>query len=632
MMEEASSSRDVIVIPPGKQLRFRCKFEGCLKKTSLSIVSVMDHVAAHFARQEGSDRIFNYYCRKCGVRFFLKGMCLRCKCNARGDGEQFISLKSGITLEDMKRETSFFAFAHKWIAPVLDDMPGAPPASSVGPQTSASLDEVVKEHGPVPIPQGRVRVASRTPLHYPQGVQYYDDEEKLQLPGNCPPLPQNRSGRSASNFVKEGNSVIRMNEDGENRAVKKWNSSVRKPHLFNNDLSRSEVLSNQPSAHPSTSNCEAQPQRPLQEIVVKVEEEQHSEPCSRAEVSSPDLAANITTFSSYAATAAHTNQASPSPPSAQNLPFLLDVHGNTINDHHRVLLPPPPPPPPLDAKESASQSKSEHSSTTAQCDKNAKKRSATTVRMLNKKSRQDGLREENPSSPRLSRRQSRSPRIHGSKTPTHEQVKSGPRTPDPHILSDSCISPQLENETTGYPAPSNAHHTTAYAPPVSLESNASSSALEIPLPASRTLGSGPSTSADIKEDEEDVYNGPRNVQESSGIVNAPDEEGEIDQTSNNRPDALPPPPSFPFPFFPPPFPPPLYPYMMPRQFPMPPHPFPIYNQFGLPLQSGMPYPEPLAQGTPPPGVPQPRPASAPSLGMPPIAYPHPYHLMYYRPS
>ncbi|VDK85294.1 unnamed protein product [Cylicostephanus goldi] len=113
--------------------------------------SILDHIASHFSQQKRSDLVFNYYCKLCGRHFFLKGMCLGCKCNARDGGEQFISLKHGITLEDVRREANFFLFVNKWIVPVFDDIPGAPPAAAtVTVETTMDTDEVevIEEHGP----------------------------------------------------------------------------------------------------------------------------------------------------------------------------------------------------------------------------------------------------------------------------------------------------------------------------------------------------------------------------------------------------------------------------------------------------------------------------------------------------
>ncbi|VDN26265.1 unnamed protein product, partial [Cylicostephanus goldi] len=88
-----------------------------------------------------------------------------------------------------------------------------------------------------------------------------------------------------------------------------------------------------------------------------------------------------------------------------------------------IMIPLPPPPPPAispDAQPSPQPAPDDHVSTQ---DKNAKRRLTGTARVFSKKSRQDGLLEENPSPPRSPRRGiSRSPGPHAPMSPFWKQV------------------------------------------------------------------------------------------------------------------------------------------------------------------------------------------------------------------
>ncbi|CAJ0603688.1 unnamed protein product [Cylicocyclus nassatus] len=242
-----------IVIPKGKQLRFRCNFKDCVRSKSFSIVSVMDHLALHFSEIRGSKRVYNYYCKKCGVNFFLCGMCLGCKCNAKGGGEQFVQLKEGkITIEDIKREAQFFSYVHKWIVPVLENVPGAQPTNnrSTNGQASADTDNRRQAVNEASAASQERRSRSRTrrpPVSDIRSMQA-NTSRKRPVP---PPLPQRRVSRSpgpnSQNHmnVQETTSVAQGSSTAP--TARRSRSTVRRPPVKNRQDS---LLENNPSPPP----------------------------------------------------------------------------------------------------------------------------------------------------------------------------------------------------------------------------------------------------------------------------------------------------------------------------------------------------------------------------------------------
>ncbi|RCN47115.1 hypothetical protein ANCCAN_06839 [Ancylostoma caninum] len=327
-----------------------------------------------------------------------------------------------------------------------------------------------------------------SPAHYPDGTarspRYSDDDEMIE-PAYFRAVrsrSQSRCGTPAQENGDEAKDTARQAAGGnERRASSVWNASLPKPQLFSNIFFQDQLPSSSGSAQqgtpPNASSGLSPPKKTrngasyhvlylFDSPVEKTEAVRaHPTPPEPAPPPPPPETSPIETDQPPPPPLPPPEEPVAVPPS--NDYYKTNVIGDTkfvsvncaeiIRLHPSMLLPPPPPPPapsslgvrlsvPSQPATKPAPPPPTAPSTSSGVDRGldfCRKSSAPTVRSTNKKSRQDGLLEENPSPPRSPRRRlSRSPgpraplcpsqrRETGSKTPAHESQPhaSGSRTP-----------------------------------------------------------------------------------------------------------------------------------------------------------------------------------------------------------
>ncbi|KAL6737533.1 hypothetical protein Aduo_011165 [Ancylostoma duodenale] len=217
---------------PAKLLRFRCNVSHCSSTKTFSIVSVMDHLALHFAERCGQS-IFNYYCNHCRIYFYVLGMCAGCKCQARDPKASFVQLKPTIKKSDIDREALFFQFVYKHAVPIFDNMPGfvgtSRPSSDPGTSQTVTTNQEDRE----------ARRSGETNSH---GERRSRSTVRRQQPDSCqsnvttkrpvpPPLPTRQASRSPGPRPQNSSHPHKREEEqqGSSREERRSRSTCRRP-------------------------------------------------------------------------------------------------------------------------------------------------------------------------------------------------------------------------------------------------------------------------------------------------------------------------------------------------------------------------------------------------------------------
>ncbi|CAJ0603609.1 unnamed protein product, partial [Cylicocyclus nassatus] len=248
---------------------------------------------------------------------------------------------------------------------------------------------------------GEICAILRMPSCYPDGTPRspaFDDDEEEIGPAYYSSI-RNRSpscSRTPMTDIEQERHSLGPSAENENPVTSLWSSSLPEPRMFSNVFLQQQERA---SSAESVGQTEQQPTRrpvPAQEAAITV-------------LAEPDESLPL-----------------PAPPQPPSVPPV------SLNDDHEtpdiIMIPPPPPAISSDAQPSSQPGADDQISIQ---DKNAKRRLTGTARVFSKKSRQDGLLEENPSPPRSPRRGiSRSPGPHvpmspfwkqpSTKTPAHE--------------------------------------------------------------------------------------------------------------------------------------------------------------------------------------------------------------------
>ncbi|EYC10522.1 hypothetical protein Y032_0055g2602 [Ancylostoma ceylanicum] len=222
-----------VVVPHGKQLRFRCNVPKCTSLKTFSIISVMDHLALHFAEKERKS-VFNYYCNLCRINFYVLGMCAGCKCQAR-DPKSFVQLKPTIKRSDIDSEIQFFHYVSKHVVPVFDNMAG-PNEKSRPPSNPGTSDTVAKNQEDRQDRRSEETTNSHecgerrsrsTVRRQPHDSRQNNVPTKRPVP---PPIPRRPASRSpAPRPQNSSHSHKREEEEGSSRGERRSRSTYRRP-------------------------------------------------------------------------------------------------------------------------------------------------------------------------------------------------------------------------------------------------------------------------------------------------------------------------------------------------------------------------------------------------------------------
>ncbi|KAK6034440.1 hypothetical protein COOONC_28056 [Cooperia oncophora] len=147
-----------VPIPKGKCLRYRCGFQECRCDRHFSIVSVVEHLASHFAKTNGN-RHYHYRCCSCGMHFFNLSMTASCQCKTKKDG-RLQSVRKDLSLAAVRHDIFFASYCKLYIIPVLVDDDPRNNHHVPGPESSRRSSKVATPQpgSRTPAPNG-----SRTP-------------------------------------------------------------------------------------------------------------------------------------------------------------------------------------------------------------------------------------------------------------------------------------------------------------------------------------------------------------------------------------------------------------------------------------------------------------------------------------
>ncbi|KAJ1349896.1 hypothetical protein KIN20_005571 [Parelaphostrongylus tenuis] len=83
-----------VLIPQGKELRYRCAVAGCRwPEKALSMCTMVEHLAYHYAKIRGTSKDHFYYrCKKCGDQFYFLGMTSTCRCRKTGRQSECVAI------------------------------------------------------------------------------------------------------------------------------------------------------------------------------------------------------------------------------------------------------------------------------------------------------------------------------------------------------------------------------------------------------------------------------------------------------------------------------------------------------------------------------------------------------------
>ncbi|ETN80562.1 hypothetical protein NECAME_02307 [Necator americanus] len=318
---------------------------------------------------------------------------------------------------------------------LLTDNPPPPSVSrrqmsrSPGPKSRVESVEQKTECDPRS-PGGQSWMTMPSPSYYPDGTprtpHYSDDDEEIE-PAYYRTVrnrSQSRSGASSRTENEEARDPARRQAMGAERPTSAtWNGSLPKPQLFSNIFVQDHF--------PTPSSSVPQNMSPAEPVGSSVPGKNRNESTENARdpLSKEDVEVEP-----------HPTPPNHDPPPPPNKPAAVES-----------VAPPPPPPPPEEEPPSCAYYKTAVDRT--------RKHSATTVRSVHKKSRQDALLEENPSPPRTPRcRVSRSPGPSGSS----HNIEFGSKTPtyDPHTSSSGGPTPAYGTKTSSGMQWTSAHEST----------------------------------------------------------------------------------------------------------------------------------------------------------------------------
>ncbi|KAK6752469.1 hypothetical protein RB195_003722 [Necator americanus] len=357
---------------------------------------------------------------------------------------------------------------------LLTDNPPPPSVSrrqmsrSPGPKSRVESVEQKTECDPRS-PGGQSWMTMPSPSYYPDGTPrtpHYSDEDEEIEPAYYRTVrnrSQSRSGASSRTENEEARDLARRQAMGAERPTSAtWNGSLPKPQLFSNIFVQdhfptpsSSVPQNMSPAEPIGSSVPGKTRNESMENArdplskEDVEVEPHPTPPNHDPPPPPNKPAAVESVAPP-----------PPPPPPEEEPPSCAYYKTAVDDARIRLTPPPAPPPPssLGVRLSTS-SQPVPKPVLPPSAPSHNESSATTVRSVHKKSRQDALLEENPSPPRTPRcRVSRSPGPSGSS----HNIEFGSKTPtyDPHTSWSGGPTPAYGTKTSSGMQWTSAHEST----------------------------------------------------------------------------------------------------------------------------------------------------------------------------